>query len=135
MTKDKDRSRSTHILELALERIIMDAAAVFPVNEPYVLVKWVETLKLLVVEATKRIHISGQPKYKDLSVEEKVETLLAFTHKKVDEILKFRMRKESADSFLSLETEGPPPLSPASLSDETPAPQETSDSKGNDESH
>lgn len=128
MTKDKERSSAINILSAAIERIIMDAAAVFPMNDPYLIIRWTERLKVFVIEAVKRQTMSGEPKYKDLSIEEKAEVIFQRAHEETKEIFKKRDRKSTADSFLTLETEGPPPLPPPEESDEQPAPPETSDS-------
>jgi len=120
MTKeDKAKSRSIFILEKVLESIIFEAAVTFPAtDDPIDVAQWAETLKLLIIEATKRQHVSNQPAYKDLSIEEKAEKILELTQQKVELILRRRVQQAEADNYLSLKTKGPPPLPPPSPDEE-----------------
>lgn len=109
MTKDKTRSRTIFILEKVINRIVLEAASVFPiVGDSQDVLDWVEKLRLSIVEAVKRKDIPQQPKYRDLSIDEKVETVYQFTEAEVKKILGKRQRKETADALLTLETPEPP---------------------------
>ncbi len=122
-SRDKERISTILILEEVLDVIIMDAAVVFPINgaeDPVVLKRWADTLKLWVVEAVKRQHVPAQPAFKSLSKEKKVELILEKTAASIQKTMEIQERKTAAATYLEMEMPpGPPPIPPAKA-DEQP---------------
>ena len=118
---DKAKSHLIYILDKALDAVFKDRVMRFPVHgDSYEIIQWFEELRLMIIETVKRMKVSEEPKYKDLSIEKKVETIVKMAEEQVKKIMKARMRREGADSILSLEVP-PAPLPPESseASDET----------------
>jgi hypothetical protein len=113
VTKDKQKTKAIKILEVCIDRVVIDAAVAFPQSrDPLDIMEWALLLKQMLMEIIKRKDIPFQPHYKDLSTDEKVAKILELANAKVKEIRDKAARKTQADAYLNMETTGPPPIKP-----------------------
>lgn len=117
----KDKSHLVYILDKALDSAFKGMVMSFPVHgDSHDILQWFEELRLMIVEIVKRMKVSEEPKYKDLSIEKKVETIVKMAEEQVKKIIKAKKRTGDADVILEMNLP-PAPLAPESseASDET----------------